>query len=99
MARRRTAGTTPANLYPPTLSGTATLGQTLTCDAGTWTGFSPVTITRQWIRGASTVIGGQTAATYVVAVADQGTTVRCSVTATNLMGTTTRDTAPTGTIP
>jgi hypothetical protein len=98
---RGSAGSVPANVIPPSLSGTQTVTSTLTCNDGTWVGLPPLTITRQWMRGASTVIPGQTGPTYVLAVADQGTTVRCSVTATNtqLGWSTTRDTPPTNTIP
>jgi hypothetical protein len=96
---RRGAGGPPSMVGPPSISGTATLGQTLTCDAGVWVGLLPLVVTRQWIRGASTVIPGATNATHVVAVGDQTTTVKCNVTITNYLGAVTATTPPTVTIP
>lgn len=70
----------PANSVLPAISGTTTQGQTLTCSNGTWTK-SP-TLTRQWLRDG-VVIPGATAATYVLALADVGAKISCSVIATN----------------
>jgi len=96
---RRGAGGPPSMVGPPSISGTATLGQTLTCNDGVWVGLLPLVVTRQWIRGASTVIPGATNPTYVVAVADQTTTVKCQVSVANHLGSVTTTTPPTGTIP
>lgn len=81
----------------PTLSGTETQGQTLTCTDGTWgldapfAGFSNGTPTysRQWTRsndgaGAGEAnISGATGSTYTLQPADVGKFVRCIVRATN----------------
>ena len=71
----------PINSVAPVVSGTATVGSTLTVtNSGTWSG-SP-TFTYQWLRDAVN-ISGATATTYVVASADQGHSNSCAVTGTN----------------
>lgn len=66
----------------PTISGTAVVGQTLTCDGGTVTGTEPITKSYQWYRGA-TLISGATNSTYTLVQADAGQNIKCTVTATN----------------
>jgi hypothetical protein len=78
-------GALPVNTVAPAVTGTATVGSTLTTTNGTWTGAPAPTFTYQWQR--STVdISGQTASTYVIQSADAGLSVRCVVTATNSVG-------------
>jgi hypothetical protein len=77
----------PPNTAPPTISGTATVGSTLTANPGTWTG-SSITFTYQWRQcdaaGANcTAITGATGNTYVIASGDVGHTIRVAVTATD----------------
>jgi hypothetical protein len=84
----------PANTAAPAVTGTAQVGETLSCSDGTWTGTAPVTIAKQWQRdtagdGVYANIAGATSSTYVLAPADHGHKVRCQVTATNLYGTAT----------
>ena len=43
----------------PSITGTAAQGNVLTCNDGVWIP-QPITITRQWIRDASTVIAAPT---------------------------------------
>jgi hypothetical protein len=101
-----TLGTTPvapANTVAPTVTGTATQGQTLTANPGTWTGNPTPTYTYQWQRcdtaGANCVdIASATATTYQLAAADVGATVRVKVTATNTAGNSTTPSAATATV-
>jgi hypothetical protein len=86
-----TAGTGVANTAPPTVSGTAQQGQTLTADKGTWTGTEPITYTYAWQRCNSSGaqcrnIGGTNRTTYTVQKADVDHTLRVQVTAKNAAG-------------
>ena len=75
----------PANTVAPAVTGTPTVGQTLTTTNGTWTALSGPTFTRQWFRG-NHPIAGATALTYVLVSADQGYSVFCRVSATDANG-------------
>jgi len=77
----------PVCTVNPLVSGTGTVGQTLTCSTGTWL-FSP-TYAYQWRRAGQT-IAGATASTYVLVAADSGKNVDCAVIATNSNGSTTQ---------
>lgn len=59
----------------PTVSGTNTVGQTLTGTNGTFTGSGTIAITRQWTRNGAP-IAGATGATYVLQAGDSGKTIR-----------------------
>ncbi len=76
---------TPANTGAPALSGTAAVGQTLTCSQGTWTGNPTPTFAYQWKRDDAN-IAGATASTYTVVAGDAGHALTCTVTATNARG-------------
>ncbi len=78
-------GSLPVNTVAPAVTGTATVGQTLTTTDGTWTGAPAPTFTYQWQRSGNN-ISGATSSTYVLVSADAGNTVRCVVTATNPLG-------------
>lgn len=91
----------PRNTAPPTINDTTPVrGQTLTANAGTWTGDQPITFAYQWQRCNP---GGQNCAdiataraqTYVVAEADVGNTLRVLVTATNASGSSSATSATT----
>jgi hypothetical protein len=89
----------PVNTAPPTISGTARVGQTLTASTGTWNG-APTSFAYQWLRcneaGASCVaIAGATNQTYAVQAADNAMRLRVRVTATNASGSTAADSEPT----
>jgi hypothetical protein len=75
----------PASVSVPGVSGSPVVGQTLTCSNGVWSGGTPQTFTYQWVSDGNP-ISGATAATYLVAPADQGHTLACAVTATNSGG-------------
>jgi hypothetical protein len=80
----------PIAVTPPTVTGTAVQGQTLTATPGTWTA-PDATFGYQWqhcdAAGANCVdIAGATASTYAVTATDVGTTLHVVVTATNRFG-------------
>jgi hypothetical protein len=80
----------PGVISPPTITGTAQQGQTLTATAGTWTA-TDATFGYQWqhcdAAGANCVdVPGATTQTYAVTAADVGTTLHVVVTATNRFG-------------
>jgi hypothetical protein len=79
-----TYSSAPANTVAPVVSGTATVGQTLSSTTGTWTGAPTPTFTYQWQRAGSN-IGSATSSTYTLVNADAGSTIRCVVTATNVV--------------
>lgn len=76
----------PFRITAPAISGTAQVGQTLTCSAGTWSGPASPTLARQW-KANGVAIAGATAATYTVQAGDVGKTITCDVTASNVYGT------------
>jgi hypothetical protein len=89
----------PENASLPTISGTAQVGQTLTAGAGGWTGTQPISYAYQWRRcdGAGTNcgdIGGATGTTYPLVAEDEGKTLRVGVTASNIAGSASADSAP-----
>lgn len=83
-ARRRSAGgyaaaNMPVNSVLPAITGTKTVGQTLTCSSGTWSK-SP-SFAYQWLRDG-VPISGATASTRVLAAGDAGALMSCTVIAT-----------------
>ncbi len=83
-------GTSPpavraVNSSPPVVSGTPSPGQTLSCSAGSWTGYPSPTLSYQWLQDG-TPISGADASTYTVQTADQGHGLACEVTAANSAG-------------
>ncbi|WP_344114289.1 SdrD B-like domain-containing protein [Nocardioides humi] len=66
------------NTTPPAVSGSTTVGSTLTATPGVWTP-SDATVTLQWLRGA-TVVGSGTS--YTTTAADVGATLRVQASAT-----------------
>ncbi len=62
----------------PKVTGTATVGKTLTADAGTWAP-APVALTYQWFRG-KIAIKGATGKTYVLKADDAKATISVAVT-------------------
>lgn len=78
----------PQSTGAPVLSGTAGQGQTLSATTGSWNAYPPPSYSYQWQRCASSCanISGATAATYVLARADVGTSVKVLVSAANGVG-------------
>ena len=76
----------PVNQTRPVISGTAAVGNVLSCSQGTWTN-SPTGFAYAWIRDSSTVVGS--ASSYTVQILDAGHVLTCSVTASNAAGGTT----------
>src|SRR4051794_2011569 len=90
----------PAPSALPAISGTARAGQILSSTTGTFTGTAPLTYGRTWQRCDDTgancaAIVGASAATYTLAAADVGKTIRVTVLATNVEGSASATSAPT----
>jgi hypothetical protein len=68
----------------PSLTGTPTVGHTLSCSTGSWSG-NPDSYAYSWLRDGAP-IAGQSASGYVVQSADLGHSLACEVTATNSGG-------------
>lgn len=94
----------------PSITGTATVGSTLTApDTSHWIGIpTTLTPTYQWRRDnpacapyncGGTNIAGATGSTYVVQSADSGHVMTLDQTVTNSIGSSTFTTFPTGTVP
>jgi hypothetical protein len=98
----------PNNTVEPRITGSATVGSTLSATQGSWSG-SPTSFAYQWVRcprdgglptGANcAAIGGATTSRYVVANADVGLRLRVRVTATNLDGSSTAASNATARVP
>ncbi len=98
VATARTAAV-PNNTSPPTITGTAREGNTLTAHNGSWAN-APTSFTYQWQRCGADGTGcaditGATNQTYTLTSADADHTVRVQVTAKNADGQSTASSAPT----
>jgi Ca2+-binding RTX toxin-like protein len=93
------ASAPPTNTVLPTVTGETQTGQTLTADAGTWSGTPTITHTFQWRScdadsGDCVDIAGATGQTYVLTTNEVARRVRVHVTATNDAGDSSADSAP-----
>jgi subtilisin len=83
------APTPPVNSVEPAVTGSATIGATLSSTTGTWSGTAPIAYKRQWLRCTSAAttscaaLAGATADTYAPVAADAGGYLRVRVTAIN----------------
>ena len=80
----------PVNQTPPTISGTAQQGMTLTASPGTWSN-SPTSYAYKWQRcdpaGAHcAAIRGASSSTYTLGATDVNRTLRVAVSASNAIG-------------
>ena len=90
----------PTNTAPPTISGTAQQGQTLTASPGGWRGVQ-LSYSYQWQRcsasgGSCSAIAGATGASYTLTASDAGKTIRVAVSARNPGGTSSATSNATG---
>jgi hypothetical protein len=85
------AASAPQNTSPPTISGSAQEGQTLTGDLGQWTGSAPIDFNLYWQRcnfngGGCNDIRRANASTYTLDASDIGHRIRLRVRAQNRAG-------------
>lgn len=80
------AGNGPLNTAIPTITGTATVGQTLTATTGTFTGDATITYSYQWYAGG-VPIAGANLSTYQLTSNELGDKISVKVVATNSAGT------------
>lgn len=85
---REVRDVSPSPTVIPAITGTLTVGSTLTVSNGTWSG-SPTSYAYQWTR-AGVDIASATASTYVLVSGDSGKMIGCHVTATDTYGGATR---------
>jgi hypothetical protein len=85
----RSAPPPPTPVTPPTITGTARVGEELRASRGTWTN-EPTAYSFQWRRcegaGACVDVAGAKAEAYRLVTADVGKTIRVKVKATNAGG-------------
>src|SRR5690348_4256741 len=91
----------PSNTTAPSITGSASVGSTVTANPGTWSGTAPITFAYQWqICGAQGQachdVTGATSQTYQIKQDDQGNTLRVQVTGKNNDGTATATSNATG---
>jgi hypothetical protein len=99
---RAASAAAPTNTSPPTISGTAQEGSTLTADHGQWTG-NPTSYSYQYQRcdkngGSCAGISGADRRLYDLRSADVGHTLRVRVTAKNGDGSGTDTSVPTAVV-
>jgi hypothetical protein len=78
-------GRPPVSVKAPEVEGIAEVGQTLTCNEGSWSGTVPFTYKFQWLLNGND-IANATGDTLPVEAADEGKQVSCRVEATNSAG-------------
>jgi hypothetical protein len=94
----------PANVTRPFITGGAAVGKTLSASPGVWTGTPEIAYAYQWQRCVledptdCTDIAGANASTYRLVEADDGASVKVTVTGTNAVGTDTATSFTTGEI-
>jgi hypothetical protein len=79
----------PENQTAPVVTGTTWVGFALSCSTGTWLASPAPTFAFQWKRNGTVPIS--TEKDYIITPADVGSTIVCTVTATNNAGATPAD--------
>lgn len=87
----------PVNTEAPVITGTAVVGNVLTCSQGVWSGDTPIAYTYLFLRDGIP-IGAPVSNEYTLVDADVGSVITCLVTGTNVGGSGFVYTAPTGTV-
>ncbi len=82
--------TAPVNITTPAISGTPIRGQTLTAVPGTWDGDPVPDLSYVW-KADGVAIPGAHNSTYVLAIAQDETTITLTETAANLIGSASED--------
>jgi hypothetical protein len=95
--------TAPAASDLPSISGTVQAGRLLTAGPGTWTGTQPIAYAYRWQRCSSSGtscldIASASSATYLLATADVGKTIRLRVTGSNEAGSSSATSAATAVV-
>ena len=80
-----TAGNPPVLTAAPAITGTAEVGETLTCSNGTFSGDATIEYSYQWFANG-VAVQGAIAATYDLTTADLGKIFMCRVMAKNAAG-------------
>jgi lysozyme len=96
-------GDPPANIEPPTIAGSAAVGETLTAAPGSWLGSAPIGFAFDWERcdalGAiCTPIPGATTKSYTLTPEDKGSTIVVTVTGMNRVGSEPAESPPTAVV-
>ena len=74
----------PVDVTAPVIAGNPIPGHTLRCSTGTWTN-SPTRYSYSWQENGA-IIAGRTTSAGPVQIADEGSTLTCTVTASNPAG-------------
>jgi uncharacterized protein YggU (UPF0235/DUF167 family) len=79
--------TKPSSTSLPVIAGAANVGQTLSASTGAWSGTAPISFAYQWQRCARACVNITRATrSLTLTAADQGTSIRVLVTASNHAG-------------
>ena len=86
----RVGGSQPQSVAAPEVSGNPSVGETLNCEMGAWSGVPTPTYAYLWVRDQGMpdeeAIGSATSSTYTARLGDRGHSLSCDVTATNSEG-------------
>lgn len=84
--RRNRRALRPANTVAPAITGTPSVGQTLSVSTGTWT-LTPTSYKYEWFADrAQPATAARYSNTYVIGAGDSGKKIYCNVTAINAAG-------------